>query len=713
MKRLLKPFLSIVLVLGIMLSTSVSAFAASKEVYLSDIRMIYADTYKEAQQILSETKLTGYQLLDKNLNSGSGEIGVWLAYKTTTNIDDAITDIAVMQMGGGYNLGSYQEMIKKSTEEYVAMGEIYLQAIEYFAEAYDADNFLAKAAYRQLNFYKGLDKYENEKLGDLLVDGALSSTNLATLFLQGNAKVLSNIRSLLAMGVSYNEEGLHYLQRVSLLASGKYNGYMDEDLKDLTADDIVRADIDDIDALCALIAPSIGVFRNMFEELEAYEDELNYEDEEFTDLELKYLEYKTIAEMMRAVEYLDGLSLYDFCKIYVEDTDDYSDLYPLAEAMNDGQIAMTMAMRYYDVVRYSMNDGPEELLDEQISALEAKYDEKPFDVYTGVDRDMYKGNFALTSAALRAEAYTDSVSLLETLFGNGEWVSTSLQIASGVVGAALLGWSLSRLGDAAPETTGVKLAEKAVDRHQVVFRAYGGEGDLIDIPLNEDELFLHADAKSEVATAASNFGSNLLTGVIFVAGAASLGYSAYSIFKKIYDHYNPTYDAVPEAMVDLIRTQDGDRYIKYDVVLEATAKKDGGYAAGDLNAYEGQRWNALYYTKSYEAGKPLLAEFVLSNTNNRAGEGYLAVHRFGEEVCYDLNKYNFSNDSDNIFLSVAQSDKQKSAVEDVPDIVGTIIGAGMWLIAGAAGALVGVGGTLGVQALSKKKKASEADGSAE
>jgi uncharacterized protein YsxB (DUF464 family) len=204
----------------------------------------------------------------------------------------------------------------------------------------------------------------------------LSSTNLATLFLQGNAKVLSNIRSLLAMGVSYNEEGLHYLQRVSLLASGKYNGYMDEDLKDLTAADIVKADIEDIDVICALIAPVIPVFRNMFEELAAYEAELNYDDEEVTDLEAKYIEYKAMAEMMRAVEYLNGQSLYDFCMSYELDTKDYSALYPLAEAMNEGQIAMTKVMHYYDVVRYSMNDGPEEFLDEKISELEEKYGEK-------------------------------------------------------------------------------------------------------------------------------------------------------------------------------------------------------------------------------------------------------------------------------------------------------------------------------------------------
>ena len=61
-------------------------------------------------------------------------------------------------------------MIKQSKEEYLAMGDIYLQAIDYFAEAYDADNFLANSAYRQLNFYAGLDNYADERLGDLFVD---------------------------------------------------------------------------------------------------------------------------------------------------------------------------------------------------------------------------------------------------------------------------------------------------------------------------------------------------------------------------------------------------------------------------------------------------------------------------------------------------------------------------------------------------------------
>ena len=219
-----------------------------------------------------------------------------------------------------------------------------------------------------------------------------------------------------------------------------------------------------------------------------------------------------------------------------------------------------------------------------------------------------------------------------------------------------------------------------------------------------------AGPKTEVQTFTTvSWSGRIFTGAIYVAGALSLAYSAVSLYNKIYDYYNPAYDVVPEAMVDLIDTADGDRYIKYDVVLEATVRdtKTGKYHPADLNAYEAQRWNALYYTKSYEAGKPLLADFVLSNVNNHANDDYLPVHRFGELVCYDLNKYNFKSSCDTIYLSVAQSENQKSAVADVPDIVGSVFGTGFLFLAGGLGLAIGAGATVGVQSVLKKKKETE------
>ena len=61
-------------------------------------------------------------------------------------------------------------------------------------------------------------------------------------------------------------------------------------------------------------------------------------------------------------------------------------------------------------------------------------------------------------------------------------------------------------------------------------------------------------------------------------------------------------------------------------------------------------------------------------------------------------------------MSVRQSNNQKSAVADVPDVIGSLFGNGLVFLAGGVGLLLGVGGTVGMQTiLKKKKKRSEAE----
>jgi hypothetical protein len=212
---------------------------------------------------------------------------------------------------------------------------------------------------------------------------------------------------------------------------------------------------------------------------------------------------------------------------------------------------------------------------------------------------------------------------------------------------------------------------------------------------------------AQAATATASTGAKIFAGVLYLVGGALMLYSAYSIVMTFVNYYHPDYEDIPLSMVDLINTVDGDRYIKYDVVYNAETNEDGIYEAADLNAFEAKRWNALYYTKSYEAGKPLLADaFVLSNTNNQPKAGYTPVHRFGEQICYDLNKYNFDGDT-NIYLSVKQSKNEKYASAGVPEVVGSMFSAGYLLLAGGIGAVLGIGGTFATQSLLKKKRAKE------
>ena len=764
-----------------LLCTAVPAFAANEEKYISALRIIYADSYEEAKEILEDSEFSHYKLLKENLNEDSDEIGVWLAYETSTDIEDAITDLAIMQMNGGYTEGNYEEMLRQSYEEYVAMGEIYLEAIEYFAEAYDAGDYLANLAYRQLNFYNVVSEgipeedipyFEGELLGDIFYDG-IDAGDLATMFLQGNSYALTNIRSLLAMGVSYNEDGKTYLEKVADAAA------------EMTDDPTVFEN-EDYDDLAEIIASSISSFRRMFKALETVEAELDYTDGNVTDEEFACLEYMAVAELMRNVDYLDGKTLYQFCLGYEYNEGDYSSLYPLVAALNDGQLAMTRVSHYYDVVCYSVSTYSEDVIEEKLSALEEKYGEYPFNVYTGVDRSIYYGTFAITSAASRADAYTDQAGISEAFFGEGNVGSTVAGIVSGVVGAGIFAGAFKVAANIGPVpdftpvvTAKVEVnAEAAINAlsNKLAFGRLNGIGDaytyekIVDSTISsylaktnqaldystwsfsekvafldshiddiapidslnlspyrfliakdvakapEEALKAATDAANQAANEAANAAkaakmamlkTQFLAGVMYVVGGAMMIYSAFNLLSTVYNYYHPDYDDIPLAMVDLIETVDGDRYIKYDVVLEAETNADGEYSAGDLNAFAGQRWNALYYTKSYEAGKPLLAdEFVVSNSSNRPKDGYTPVHRFGEEVCYDINKYNFDGDT-HIYLSVKQSKNDKSAVAEVPELVGSMLGAGYIFLAGGIGALLGIGGTMLTQSMLKKKKIGE------
>ena len=745
MKRMFKRILSMMLVIALLFLATVPVFAVDDEEYLSDLRLIYADDYDEAKEILEDSDFADYELLDVNLNENTGKTGVFLAYQVTTDIEDAITDIAVMQMNGGYNEGNYQAMIEQSYNEYLEFGENYLTAIEYFKTGYDAGHYLSEIAYRQLNFYnvvtEGIDEipyFEGELLGDIFFSG-IDASDLATMFMEGNSYALKNIRSLIAMGVSYNENGKTYLENVADEVA-KYN------------EDKSVYDNEDYDELAELVSLSIIAIKDMFKELEAYESELNYEDEEHTDLEIEFLEYMSVATMMRNVQYLNGKTLYDFCKEYAHGND-YSSLYPLIAALNEGQLAMTLVNHYYDVVRYSVAMQETDEINAELDELEQKYIEEPFNVYTGVDRTIYRGTFALTSEAYRADAFTES-GLGEYLWGGVDDFGKVMNTV-GIIGASIFATAvgadimfthcMNRLnsiqsaylfkGDGGGFVTTMLKSGKVQDlpEYYGTWKYYEAYDYLKNYMNDNPALFTKAEINelnaiekgwnqfvasepkvcrtAKIASIGDTI-SPLITTMYLVGGAMTL-ISAIKIGIEIRNYYHPEYDDIPTAMVDLIDTKDGDRYIKYDVVYEAEYNDNGDYSAADLNAFSANRWNALYFTKSYEAGKPLLAnEFKVSYNNHTPDKNYAPVHRFGEVISYNLNKYNF-NDDYSIYLSVKQSENQKAAVTDVPEIVGSVFSTGYIVLAGGIGIIAGIGGVLGSQEILKIQKKKKAEDEAE
>ena len=92
-----------------MLTTPILA-APRRTKYVSDVIVAFGNTYEEAVQWLKSNGWSNYVEADLNKNSSSifdKDRAVVLGYRTTYNVDEAITDLALMNMEGGYSGRSF------------------------------------------------------------------------------------------------------------------------------------------------------------------------------------------------------------------------------------------------------------------------------------------------------------------------------------------------------------------------------------------------------------------------------------------------------------------------------------------------------------------------------------------------------------------------------------------------------------------------------
>ena len=99
-----QKIISLILVLATLLSVcSVAVSAASGEEFISEVALVYEDSVEDAKAAIAGTD---WKLWEQDLNPKADYMfddGVYLIYKTSTNVEDAITDLRVMDMYGGYS----------------------------------------------------------------------------------------------------------------------------------------------------------------------------------------------------------------------------------------------------------------------------------------------------------------------------------------------------------------------------------------------------------------------------------------------------------------------------------------------------------------------------------------------------------------------------------------------------------------------------------
>ena len=206
MKKMWQKFVAIVLVISNLITAlPINTFAQDAEngeVYIKSVQLARAETKEEAKSLLEDE---GYIFLENILNEGTGEDGIWLGYTTTTNPEEAIYDLKLMNMNGGFTLTSMKEALAAQEAVFAEMANDLNYLIEEFIEAYEDESVPAQKAYKALNFFRIVEDetelQERNGLGYQIVSGNMTISKLTEMLLLCDASLVDSVIKILVTGV--------------------------------------------------------------------------------------------------------------------------------------------------------------------------------------------------------------------------------------------------------------------------------------------------------------------------------------------------------------------------------------------------------------------------------------------------------------------------------------------------------------------------------
>ena len=239
-QKTIRAALALIMAAVLAFISPANAFAEAKPaLYIKDIMVGMGETADEAKKALTDA---GFTVLDQNLNEGAGsafktEKFVYLGYKTTPVAADAITDLAVMNMSGGYSFTDYQALMDKYRDSQVRpFIDKFIATIKEYRENYYSEipGNKSKADFAYSVLSQILEDDTGSNMGDLLLNPtreelglsdeaykALSrkekakTVDLTTAIMQGNTQVVCLMEQMLAIAADTNEKT--WLERLSEL----------------------------------------------------------------------------------------------------------------------------------------------------------------------------------------------------------------------------------------------------------------------------------------------------------------------------------------------------------------------------------------------------------------------------------------------------------------------------------------------------------------
>ena len=175
-----------------------STAGETQEVYIKSVKLAQAKTEEEAKEALEEE---GYIFLEGNLNAGTDADGIWLGYTITSDPSEAIYDMKLMNMKGGYTLTSLKDALAAQESAFAEMANDLSYLIDEFVTAYEEGSVPAAKAYKALNFFRVVDGetelVEEYGLGYQIVHGNMTTPRIIEILMLCDATIVDSIVKIL------------------------------------------------------------------------------------------------------------------------------------------------------------------------------------------------------------------------------------------------------------------------------------------------------------------------------------------------------------------------------------------------------------------------------------------------------------------------------------------------------------------------------------
>ncbi len=737
LKKHFKAALSLVLAMVLTFSTCANALAASnKNTYIKDVVLSYGKTADEAKAWLTEN---GYEILDYDLNEGADDTfstarAVYLGYTTTDNAEEAITDMRLMNMKGGYSVQDYQMLLDEQKANIRTFLDDFIVAINEYRTNYAAGQTRAVVAHDMLNVL--YDDDTQQYMGDLLLNkvkeeytdaewSALSEeeqakiADMTTIIMQANADAVTTIEQTIATATDTGDT--LWIDRYD--SAGSYDDMLDAlmEEKNLTVNEAEKQLAAEYDEDAKIIAAQFENYKTYLEKytnsdvsFETTEEELTAYQEAHADFDLvNWFAAGTQYELISKLEN-DGVSLYELVTsgdYDVKGADRYM-LYPLVSCLTEGQRACLDFLPMYQIVALGVNndasakEGAENFLtDEMKENLKTS-------IYDGIDRSIFSGDVALTNEALRLQAATGK-NAVDTAWDHISGVSIALYASFALslattIGAWVMNIRMNNIYSMYSDSLFEASQSMAGVYKQVTEIAAGGATDAETAAYNAAVIkgsgAIGAGSSAQSWAELFRYAGVAMTCISIVL----IGLSLWSTYNDLKDYYNAEFTPIPMHMVDENENESGEKvYTYYDAVkcnrVEAGFVTDankllGDY--GDINGDVGRQWVALYTTKDKAAGDPIKSVPVVQyESSDIPKDSSNALSMFGENSAQNLTNeqlgYTYDDDMGGIYMfyNVDENAFAGSVFSDSSYI----------LISVAAAAVIGIAAFFAGAGVQKKK----------